>query len=201
MVAAVNIVGAEKKLRQALFFLAHLQQAPREIRRGSANPEHQNTEQLEFYFSACLSAAKSVYYVLDTTGGTTFKDIERRWRAKLAEVERSRFGRMMGLRDDDVHLASTPAKPLPKYEVEDHRWNSNPYYHEFYNAALFGPRPVIEEENPDGTKVTGSVLRGTVGLYIEQPGRRVEAADACREFIQQLRSLLDEIKASLDPKK
>lgn len=169
--------------------------------RQSANPPRQNPEQLDFHFSACLTAAKSVYYVLEATGGKTFKEIQRRWRAKLPEPERSRFGRMMGLRDDDVRLASTPAEPLPQYIPED----PNPYSYSFSGfSGIYGGLPasaVIEQENPDGTKVSGPILRGTIGLYIEQQGGRIEAATACREFIQQLGSLLDEIKASLAPKK
>jgi hypothetical protein len=60
---------------------------------------------------------------------------------------------------------------------------------------------VIEEVNPDGTTVRASGLRGTVGLYIdiEQHGQRVEATTACREFISQLRSLLDVVKAGEVP--
>ena len=43
--------------------------------------------------------------------------------------------------------------------------------------------------------MSGPVLRGATGLYIEQQGRRVEASNACREFIEQLGSLLDAMKA------
>jgi len=49
--------------------------------------------------------------------------------------------------------------------------------------------------------VSGPVIRGTLGLYIQQDKRTAEAADACGEFIQQLRSLLDEIEASPDRKR
>ncbi len=177
-----DIAGAEKKLRQASFFLGYLECAPREMRRDPNDPG--TREQLEFYFSACLSAAQSVYYVLDKTGGATFKAVERRWRGDLPGPERSRFGRMIGLRDNDVHLASTGAEPLHKLIPEDPS-----------RYVYFDPTVDVEVENPDGTKVHGSVLRGTVGLSIEQQGRRVEAAEACREFIRQLGSLLDEVKA------
>ena len=96
----------------------------------------------------------------------------------------------MGLRDGDVHLASTGAEPLPKYIPAE------PRHHQPYQPmpVIPGTRVLIEKENPDGTKVSGPGLRATVGLYIEQQGGRVEAATACREFIDQLGSLLDAMK-------
>ena len=60
---AADIAGSEKKLRQAAFFLAWLEQQSSTPLSGNplANANH---EPLEYYFSACLSAAQSVYYIL-----------------------------------------------------------------------------------------------------------------------------------------
>ena len=179
-----NIAGAEKKLRQAAFFLGHLEQLPKDNRAG------RDPESLEFFFSAFLSAAQSIYYVLDDTGGTEFKERQRRWRAALPESQRSRFVRMIGLRDKDVHLAKSGAETLPKYVGEDRS------RHTITNIAMFGHETLVEMENPDGTKVSAPVLRGSVGLYIEQEGQRIAAVTACREFIGQLRSLVDAVKAA-----
>jgi hypothetical protein len=173
----VDIAGAAKKLRQAWFFSQWLERASEEM----ADPEH-----LEFHFSACLTAAQSAYYVLDETGGATFKRVQKRWRSRLLEAQRSDFGKMIGLRDDDVHRGSTGAEPLPKVIAE------RPTAQQMF----FGADEVVEMENPDGTKAKGSALRGALGLYIEQQGRRVEATVACREFIEDLRSLLEEMKAT-----
>src|SRR5436189_3637148 len=141
------VVRAEKKLRQADFFLRHLESASREVRGSGPNPEA-----LEFYFSACLTAAQSAYYVLDGAGGGSFKETQRDWRLGLPETERSRFGRTIGLRDDDVHLATTPTAPLPKYVEEDRsRYTVS-------HVPMLGPEAVVEMENPDGTKVRGPVL-------------------------------------------
>jgi hypothetical protein len=97
-----------------------------------------------------------------------------------------------------VHLASTGAEPLAKYVSDDRVIRDpSPYYQPLvYNAALFGPAPVIEEKNPDGVTVTGSTLHGAVGLYITQQGRRVEVTNACSRFIEQLASLLSAIKTA-----
>src|SRR5947208_3767534 len=142
-----DIAGAEKKLRQAEFFLSHLEHASQEmvheLARGALNPER-----LEYFFSACLSAAKSVYHVLETTGGPRFEDLQRKWREGLTnDPGKISFGRKMGLRDDDVHVGTTGATPLPKYVEEDHR--ENPYMFVQHNEALFGPAAVSEHVNPD----------------------------------------------------
>jgi len=198
---AVDIAGAEKKLRQAEFFLWHLEHEPKEIAkqlgnlRGGGDPET-----LEFWFSACLSAAQSAFYVLDKTGGQDFKRIERDWRMGLAtDSERFCFNWSVGLRDDDVHYGTTAAEPLPKY-IEDDSWKHSPHSYYSRNPLLFGPQQDVEMENPDGTKVSASILRGTVGLYLDQGGVRIEATTACRRFIDQLRSLLDAVKAADIPK-
>jgi len=198
----MNIEGAERKLRQATLFLGHLEESSRKALRtaGQEEEDARRWEILESYFSACLSAAQSVYYVLDSTGGSAFKEAQHRWRAQLSEPDRSWFGRMIGLRDDDVHLALTRGKALPKYIAEDWRTRStSPYYQtQFYNAAIFGPAPVVEMKNPDGTLVKGSALHSAVGLYIERQGQLVEATDACREFIRQLATLLDAVKSTAE---
>jgi len=197
----IGIAGAEKKLRQAAFFLAQLEHATKDYQahwRGEANNEH-----LEFYFSACFTAAQSIFYILDKTGGAEFKKVHHDWRMSLKnDAERHSFNNMMGLRDSDVHYGRTGAKPLAKYIEDDPMRTESPHVSRssiFHNAALFGPQPVIEEENPDGTKVRGSVLIGAVGLYLDRDGRTVEATTACREFIDLLRSLLEATKPAVQP--
>ncbi len=196
----VDILGAEKKLRQAGFFFGWLDQE-------SAKPSRDDKleyEHLEFLFSACLSAAQSVQFVLEKTGGATFEAIRRQWLEDLTdERERSSFKRMSGLRGEDVHFAVMNAEPMPKYVSEDRiSRDPSPYYQRpIHNAAIFGPAPVIEEKNPDGKTVTGPILRGAVGFYIKKrQGLPVEVTDACRSFIEQLTSLVEVMKAALPDK-
>jgi hypothetical protein len=106
---------------------------------------------------------------------------------------------MIGMRGQDVHLATTGAEALPKYVEGDRYRGESPYYYQHYNAALFGPKPTIEEENPDGTRVRGNLLWGSVGLYVKRQGRYIEATTACREFIAQLRSLVEAVAAVGQP--
>ena len=113
----------------------------------------------------------------------------------LSEQQYSFFEKMKYLRGSDVHHASTSAESLPKYVAADFSQHASPYYQSpFYNAALFDPRPMIEEQNPDGEKVRGYILRGSIGIYIEQEGKYIDASTACRQFIAQLRSLLGVVK-------
>lgn len=190
----MDIDGAEKKIRQAEFFLGMLIEYSSRPQRYDGDADH-----LEFLFSACLSAARSVFFILSKTGKARFKDAEGRWRRRLEDdTERAKFNRSMRLRDNDVHVGDTGAEPLQKY-VEERLGNLSAYHQPLarYNPALYGGEaPIMEEENPDGAKVRGAVLHGATGLYIEQGGQHIEATTVCREFIDQLRSLLDAVKAS-----
>jgi hypothetical protein len=185
------VARAEKKLRQAEFFVGHLEYLSKQpSHREPGNPEH-----LEFFFSASLTAAQSVYYVLAHSGRGIFQKVYSKWLKNLSEQQSSFFKKMKKLRDNDVHHASTVAESLPKYVEVDFSRHESPYYQpSFYNAALFGSRPMIEEQNPDGEMVSGHVLRGSIGLYIKQEGKYVDASTACRQFIGQLRSLLGVVK-------
>lgn len=182
------VARAEKKLRQAEFFVAHLEDLSKQPNyRSPADPEH-----LEFFFSASLTAARSVFYVLNESGGGQFQKVYSKWYKNLNE-QQSFFDNMRDFRDDDVHRAATDAEPLQKY-VEADLSRQAPYYQtSVHNAAIFGPRPMTEAENPDGAKVSGYALSGSLGLYIKQKGKRVEASIACRQFIGLLRSLLDAV--------
>lgn len=193
-----DIARAEKKLRQAELFLGHLVEASHEmvneVAKGCEKPER-----LESYYSACLSAAQSVYTVLEENGGSEFNDLQKAWRKTLTnEVGRIGFDRMKRLRGEDVHFGVTGATPLPKY-IEQQNFAQYPYHWQHHNAALLGEMVAIEETNPDGQKVTGHVLRGTFGLYLDHNGGRLEATTVCRHFIDQLRSLLDATRAAFFP--
>lgn len=192
---AADIAGAQKKLRQAEFFLGWLEHASQDVANRYASPNHVNDlEQLDYYFSACLTATQSVFYILDKTGEAPFRAIHKQWRKNLPnDAERAKYNRMIAFRDVDVHFGDTRAIPLQKW-VED---RTSGYIWQHHNAPLYGPAPVVEETNPDGETVRGRILRGTVGLYLEIDGEYVDAITACRYFIQQNRSLLSKTIATL----
>jgi len=99
---------------------------------------------------------------------------------------------MLSLRDRDVHCGETDAEALPKMMEVD--MNEIVYFQ--HNAALFGPQPMAEHKNPDGMIVRAPALQGTVGLYVEICGSRIEATTACSGFIAQLRSLFQSVEAA-----
>lgn len=191
----MNLAAANNKLLQAELLCARLRSLAGEIAhdmRRSVGRDYRLA--LETYFSACLNAARSSFFVLARTGGPQFKDVSSNWRsASLDEPGRARFNSMLHLRDRDVHFGETGAEALPKM-MELEMSQSRSYLQ--HNAALFGPPAMTEHKNPDGSTVRASALQGTVGLYIEIGGLMVEATTACSEFIGQLRSLLRAAEAA-----
>jgi hypothetical protein len=169
---AIDFAGAEKKIRQE-----YLSKQP--SHRGLGDPGH-----LEFFFSASLTTARSVYYVLSDSGGGTFQKIFSEWYRNLKE-QQSFFKAMKDLRDDDVHRASTATESLPKYVEADFGRHESPYYRSaVYNAALFGPRPTIEEQNPDGEKVRAHVLSASASTSSKsgstlKPAQPAASSSAC----------------------
>ncbi len=146
-----------------------------------------DSEPLEFWFSACLSAAQSVYYVLEETGGTRFKQIQAAWRITLGARPGNEFGWIIGVRGDDVHLATVPGSVMPKLvpaPVREQQWI-------WGNQALYGQAELTPHKNPDGSFVASSAAVGSLGLYIDTPaGERVDAETLCRRFIDHLAALL-----------
>jgi hypothetical protein len=167
---------ADKKLRQAAFFLGHLHEVSR-------RPGQRSVETIEFFLSACLTAAQSAFYVLRDHTGDSFNREHRRWRMSRSQDDRAFLNRMISLRDDDVHSGVVDATS----------------YHSYIDAEtvpgvqVFGPG-VVELENPDGTRVRGRVLMGVELLYIEHAGQRIEAGRACQQFIALLGHLVDHFR-------
>ena len=190
----INLAAANNKLLQAEILCAQLRSLPTDIARDMRRRVGGDYRlALETYFSACLNAARSCYFVLARTGGQEFKDVSSLWRNNsLDQQARTRFNSMVKLRDRDVHYGEMVAEVLPKMmEVE----NDGSLY-SFHNSALFGPQAMAEHENPDGTTVRAPALQGTAGLYIEIGGSKIEATTACADFIGQLRSLLQAAEAA-----
>jgi hypothetical protein len=183
----IDLVRPRKKLRQAEFFLSHLHHAAEDMALQMRRAREPDSEPLEFWFSACLSAAQSVYYVLEETGGTRFKQIQAAWRITLGARAGNEFGWIIGVRGDDVHLATVPGSVMPKVvpaPASEQQWIGR-------NPALYGPEELTPHKNPDGSLVASSAVVGSLGLYIDTPaGERVDAETLCRRFIDHLTALL-----------
>lgn len=190
----INLAAANNKLLQAEILCAQLRSLPTDIARDMRRRVGGDYRlALETYFSACLNAARSCYFVLARTGGHQFKDVSSQWRNNsLDQQARASFNSMLNLRDRDVHYGEMGAEALPKMMEVEHDGS----LYSFHNPALFGPQAMTEHKNPDGTTVRAPALQSTVGLYIEIGGSRIEATTACAGFISQLRSLLQAAAAA-----
>jgi hypothetical protein len=194
----INFQAAQNKLLQADILYIHLRSQPSDIARDMRRRVGGDYRLgLETYFSACLNAARSCFFILARTGGPPFKDVSSRWRNSIIDQKgRAQFNFMVNLRDRDVHYGEMAAEALPKMmELE---LDMNPYNE--HNSAIFGPRSLTEHQNPDGEIVRAAGLQSTYGLYIQMEGSRIDAADACTTFIRQLRSLLETAEAAFAAK-
>jgi hypothetical protein len=86
------IEGTQKKLREAYFFLAQLE---RELSSSAQN----SAEAVEFYFSAFLSAARSVTFVLEAEENSKYSEWSPVWRNSLSENERRLLSRFTEARN------------------------------------------------------------------------------------------------------
>jgi hypothetical protein len=171
------ISRAEKKLRQADFFIGHL---------VTLAVQHRTPEFMEFYLSAALTAAQSAFYVLRDGAGRAFEKQHKRWRRTRTQEERTFLNRMIRLRDDDVHAGTMKATSLDKFVTA----------HSFHRVMTFDApgEAMIEEKNPDGSTVRGPALGTVPTLYIDHAGKRIEATTACQQFIALLSDLVQHFK-------
>ena len=86
------IEATQKKLREATFFLSHLE---REGTQALLSP----TEAVEFYLSAFLSAARSVTFVLEAEEPEKYPEWSRTWRASLTESDRQLLAKFTSARN------------------------------------------------------------------------------------------------------
>src|SRR5436189_149029 len=86
------IEATQKKLREAHFFLSHLE---REVTSSEPN----QAEAIEFYFSAFLSAARSVTFVLEAEESSKYTRWSPLWRDSRSENERRLLSRFTTARN------------------------------------------------------------------------------------------------------
>jgi len=166
---------AEKKLRQAEFFTDSLAGQPEEI--------------AGFYFSACLSAVRSAFYILQDQDEPAFQRDQQTWRNKQSKPELAFFKHMRERRDDDVHRGVVDATMLPK-SVDATRELPARFRYLFNTEG----DTQVEGKNPDESTVHASALRTEPTLYIEYDGGRLEAAKACKTFSDLMRDLVAHVR-------
>ena len=199
------IERARYKLRQAEMALSYLRQIPAEIavdlRR--ARPISDSDLRLDTFFFSCLGLCKSAYYIIKDDHGSRYRDAIHSWRMNVLDhTGRTRFKKMMKLRDNDVHQGRSDGKTLStmipiERSSDDDSWM---YQQQPNNAALGIRRTATEHKNPDGSTVSSyDGLQGSMCLYVVIAGETCEASNACERFIAQLSNLIDEVEAANVP--
>lgn len=98
-----RFAAAEKKLREAWFFLGKIDAA-----RTTSDPEV--SEAVDFYLSALLAATRSVYQVLNTEFGRTFFNWCDDWRKALAQHNRDTFDAIRSGRNHCLKEGTQPTR-------------------------------------------------------------------------------------------
>jgi hypothetical protein len=95
--------AAEKKLREAQFFAGKIDAA-----RTAREPEC--AEAIDFYLSAFLSAARSVYHVLQPEAPTVFRQWCDEWLARQSQEDRDTFDAIRTGRDHSLKEGTQPTR-------------------------------------------------------------------------------------------
>ena len=174
------VARAEKKLRQAEFFVGSLA----ELAQPAVREHAKFAEPMEFHMSASLSAARSAFYILRDFGGPAFRRAQKAWRRSHG-ADMDFHQRMIDLRDEDVHWGRVDAKSVQTWV--DARTVRGV-------TVISSPGVFVEQTNPDGSVVRAPALSSIPTLYITHAGKDIEATIACRQFISLLRDLLVEFQ-------
>lgn len=191
---------ARYKLRQADLALGYLRQVPAAIAldmrraREISDPDLR----LDTFFFACLSLAKSAYYIIEGDQGGRYEEAIHSWRMNVLDHPgRTRFNRMMRLRDTDVHQGRSEGKALPAMIPIERSSDDTSMYQ---SQPVGTGRSVTEHKNPDGSTVSShDGLQGSMHLYVEIAGVTWEASNACERFIAQLNQMIDAVAAAKVP--
>lgn len=97
----VTIPATQRKLREAQFFISKLEKHECALDGGSR-------EEAEFYFSAFLSAARSVTFVLEAEQQASYKEWSPIWRATRSDRERLLLSRFTDARNRALKRETPP---------------------------------------------------------------------------------------------
>ena len=201
---AVTIEHAERKFKQAEFFLRHLERDPYEIamQLRSARAESSG-ESLEYFFSAFLSAANTTKDLLHMIQDPAIQEQLKKESTTLKnELERA-------------NLLDTP-EGVPLLEMKEFR-NSDthgtghgadteatmiPYDFRHSGEIEFGDNPCLyggyTADDPNGRTPPVAMI-GSLALSITYKGRKFDATTVCRQLLNQLRTLLDNVRTAQQP--
>lgn len=193
---------ATKKTREVRFFLAQLRQ------------EKLGLEDVECYFSALLSAGRSVTWVLEKAETPLphkrrYDAIYKAWHDALSPGDRDLFDLFQNLRDLEVH--STNAAEVVS-EIEMRPWNEmrrsgeHSYYGYSHVIASYVAMGMYGRDVTVGVpkylfQLGGAAKkRGATDLFDRvKAGGQIDILDACNRYVALLDDLLKHFVKALTP--
>jgi hypothetical protein len=161
----MEIPQAQRKLREAKFFLKHLLRVS------------DKEERFHFYLSAFLSAARSVDYVLRNEQGKDYEDWFKKWETCQSTEDRELMKSLIEKRGSEVHAIGADhfieEQAIPVYDV---------YEDESGRIEVFGP-PVKCMSDPPATVSKHK-------RFFHLSGQSEEVTAVCTSYINILKKLV-----------
>ena len=172
-----SMVATRKKLREARFFYDLLVSAEGQIMK------QQGDEASDFYLSAFLTAARSVFWVLEVEEKKRFRPWYRQWKKHLTPAEQSTWVFHVGQRSKSVHArgaetrAAATSVPVQELQMELARRGGAAY---FFGGA-------VGAEPPTTTRTS-----------LKFPTRTtIDVATSCRTFLDLVSKLVGDFEQHL----
>ena len=160
--------AAEKKLREAQFFAGKIDAA-----RTARDPEC--AEGIDFYLSAFLSAARSIWHVLKAEAPTVFPRWCDEWLARQSQEERDTFHAIRTGRDHSLKEGTQPTR-------ENYLASTSPY------------PPELQVFFEDDLPVTPRAFLGRISPHdLEQ-----DLVARCRECVTLLTKMMTDFAEATD---
>jgi hypothetical protein len=172
----MNIDKAEKKVREAEFFLGKMREEERDAFGG-------NQEPFEFYLSAFLSAAATVRDCFRHGQGRASR-FKQDWVGQLKSEQKSLYNRLGKERDAEVHRAASSRKA----KTEKKEFGPGTYSFGGATHHVFAP-PDVQAALILQKQVYTFTIAGTE--YI--------AIDACAEYCELLAQMVVDYKVLTQP--
>jgi len=165
------IEKTQRKLHEAQFFYRHLV-AERE--RTSRKPGA-----FEYYFSAFLSAARSVPWRMEKEEKEKYLAWRPTWEEKLTSEERKLLKFTNELRVDEVHRAGADTIVESEEIAINELLSSSPYQHPAYSMRSSAP-PGLPS------------AKARPAYYLKHPNGKAEVTAMCKQYLDYLEKLVRE---------
>ena len=165
----------QRKLREAKFFLQHLEA---EARKPNSDPEV-----FQHYLSAFLSASRSITFFIQKENKPLYESSFWAWKQSLEERDRKLLDDMNEQRVAEVHRGGvelqSQVQPVPYFDV--------------YRESITDPRYGVHFFGPMGV-TGGSAQVDIVERYFDLGQGPQEVTETCRRYLSLLEDFVNEVK-------